>query len=73
MATNVFLELFFKDGKLANYNAKEGYGALLKRHRVNSRARQGIRNLLRQKAILANCCGKLFHWAKSSICNCYQL
>ncbi len=43
MATNVFTELFFKDGSLANYNAKEGYNALLKRHRVKSGARQGIR------------------------------
>ena len=45
MATNVFYELNFKDGIIANYNAKEGYSALLKRHSVNLRAEGGNRTL----------------------------
>ena len=43
MATNVFYELNFKDGIITNYNAKEGYSALLKRHSVNLRASRGNR------------------------------
>lgn len=43
VATNVFYELNFKSGNLANYNAKEGCAALLKRHSVNLRASKGNR------------------------------
>ncbi len=46
MATNVFIELNFKDGIIANYNAKEGYGALLKRHSVNLGAARENRTLM---------------------------
>ena len=43
MATNIFYELHFKNGVLANYNAKEGYAALLKRHSVNFGSPKGNR------------------------------